>query len=105
MPGADSCAHLDLRYFLATCPGRETGPHNPSARDYHHAGDRMEGLAELMGISPGFTRQDLNQARIRRAAELHPDGLMASSEADRQTAEEKLKAINAAYDELLAYAA
>lgn len=55
---------------------------------------------ELLGLNPGFTKQELRKAWLRLARELHPDRWSASGEGVRSMKEAALKRVNAARDEL-----
>ncbi|WP_072389106.1 J domain-containing protein [Hyphomicrobium sp. CS1BSMeth3] len=55
---------------------------------------------ELLGLNPGFTKQELRKAWLRLARELHPDRWSASGAGVRSMKEAALKRVNAARDEL-----
>jgi len=61
--------------------------------------DDASELRDLFGLPPNFTVQELNKARRRLAAELHPDRWSDKPDA-RQAREEMMKNINAAYERL-----
>jgi hypothetical protein len=60
----------------------------------------LPGLRLLFGLSGRFTKKELDKARRRLAAELHPDRWSDLPERQRQTREEMLKHVNAAYERL-----
>lgn len=53
---------------------------------------------QIFGLSPDFTRHELDQARRKLVLELHPDRWHSSSPQERNAREEALKRVNAAYD-------
>lgn len=55
---------------------------------------------ELLGLNPGFTKQELRKAWLRLARELHPDRWSAAGDGVRSMKEAALKRVNAARDEL-----
>jgi hypothetical protein len=59
---------------------------------------------ELLGLPAHFTAAQLRQAWLRLARELHPDRWAAAGEGVRRMKEAALKRVNAARDELAAYA-
>ncbi len=62
--------------------------------------DDASELRDLFGLSPNFTIQELDKARRRLAAELHPDCWQDLEAHARKAREEALKNINAAYEQL-----
>jgi len=62
--------------------------------------DDLPGLRLLFGLSGRFTKKELDKARRRLAAELHPDRGSDLPESTRQIHEEMLKHVNAAYERL-----
>ena len=55
---------------------------------------------QIFGLGLGFTRRQLDQARRRLAAQLHPDRRHNAAPLVRRAHEEALKQVNAAYDRL-----
>ena len=55
---------------------------------------------QIFGLGLGFTRRQLDQARRRLAAQLHPDRRHNAAPLVRRAHEEALKRVNAAYDRL-----
>lgn len=64
--------------------------------------DGLDGLTpyEVFGISPGFTKAQLDAARRRLVREFHPDRWHSEGEVAREAAEAAMKRVNAAYDQL-----
>jgi hypothetical protein len=67
--------------------------------------DDLPALRLLFGLSGRFTKKEFDKARRRFATELHPDRWSDLPEQARQSREELLKHVNAAYERLrpLAY--
>lgn len=55
---------------------------------------------QLFGLSPVFSRRNLDRARRRLVKELHPDLWHDAKPSARRAREEALKSVNAAYDAL-----
>ena len=66
-----------------------------------------DGLAarEVFGLEPGFTMKQLSAARRRLAGRYHPDRWQSEPASAAHAAEEAMKRVNAAFDELKAKAA
>jgi hypothetical protein len=78
--------------------GRGVDARSPKSK----RGRLEDGLAarEVFGLEPGFALKDLNAARRRMAALYHPDRLQTAPASATRAAEDAMKRINAAYDEL-----
>ena len=55
---------------------------------------------QVLGVPLGASWQELSQAYRKLALEHHPDRVAGMSLEDREYSEERMKEINAAYDEL-----
>ena len=55
---------------------------------------------EILGLGLAFSRKELNGARRKLAKALHPDRWTRGTKAERAVAEDAMKTVNAAYDEL-----
>lgn len=64
--------------------------------------DDLRSFYELFGLRPGFSKQDLKDAYKRLAKQWHPDRFVGEK-INIVIAEEKIKAINVAYEVLKAY--
>ena len=62
----------------------------------------LDGLSgrQLFGLSPVFSRRNLDRARRHLVKELHPDLWHDAKPSSRRAREEALKRVNAAYDAL-----
>ncbi len=72
-------------------------------RSSNKKGQRLQdGLAphEVFGLGPRFTLKQLNAARRRLATEYHPDRWQTAPASDACAAEEAMKRVNAAYDQI-----
>lgn len=70
----------------------------PEEDDDHHS--LADGLTpeQIFGLGRGFTRRQLDRARRRLVAKLHPDLWYNAKPSVRRAHEEALKRVNAAYD-------
>ncbi|MBW1988792.1 MAG: DnaJ domain-containing protein [Deltaproteobacteria bacterium] len=59
---------------------------------------------DVLGVSPGASREEIRKAYVRLAHQYHPDRVQHLGEEFRILAEEKFKEIQAAYQELSARA-
>ncbi|MFZ1109394.1 MAG: hypothetical protein WAN43_13755 [Rhodomicrobium sp.] len=59
---------------------------------------------KLLALIEPFTRLDLDRARRKLALKLHPDRSLNATSKTRKNREEKLKRVNAAYEQLKPYA-
>lgn len=86
-----------LRRALDADQERREGRHFPDLHD-------IPALRLLFGLGDRFTARDLDKARRRLAAELHPDRGQDVPERVRRAREEMLKHVNAAYERLRPFA-
>ena len=71
--------------------GRQAGP---------SAEDRVSAALAALGLEPGASADEIKQTWRRLSKEHHPDRVTHLGEEFRQVAEERMRKINAAYDEL-----
>ncbi len=83
---------LNAARNVTIMPELETGQDEP----------HLDGLSDhqLFGLSPVFSRRNLDRARRRLVKELHPDLWQDAKPSARRAREEALKSVNAAYDAL-----
>ena len=60
----------------------------------------MKNSYEFLGIDRNVTDEEVKKAYKRLAKKYHPDNFATASEDKKKQAEEKMKAINAAYDSI-----
>jgi DnaJ-domain-containing protein 1 len=75
------------RFSTGSAPAQEPG-HQPSKPEW----------ADVLGVTPDATREDIKRAYLRKIEEFEPNRLAALGPEMRRLAEERLQQINLAFD-------
>jgi len=80
--------------------GKATAREERARRRAEAEAERIGSLLKVLGVEPGASQKDVDAAYRKKAKTYHPDRVASLAPEVRETAEFRMKEINAAYSEL-----